>query len=36
MYADIIATRGNPLEDARALKQVSFVMKNGRVHKHDR
>jgi imidazolonepropionase-like amidohydrolase len=27
--ADIIATRGNPLEKIDALKQVSFVMKNG-------
>ena len=36
MYADIIATRGDPLEDARALKRVTFVMKDGRVHKQDR
>jgi imidazolonepropionase-like amidohydrolase len=35
MYADLIATRGNPLEDVRALKRVTFVMKNGRVHKRD-
>jgi imidazolonepropionase-like amidohydrolase len=33
MAADIIATAGNPLEDIRALKQVEFVMKNGRVVK---
>ena len=31
--ADIIATNTNPLDDIRALKQVSFVMKDGRVFK---
>jgi imidazolonepropionase-like amidohydrolase len=31
--ADIIATTINPLDDIRALKQVSFVMKDGRVFK---
>ncbi len=31
LAADIIATSGNPLENAAALKQVMFVMKNGRV-----
>jgi imidazolonepropionase-like amidohydrolase len=31
LAADIIATSGNPLENASALKQVMFVMKNGRV-----
>ena len=29
MAADIIATEGNPLNDASALKKVVFVMKNG-------
>ncbi|HYR85654.1 MAG TPA: amidohydrolase family protein [Terriglobia bacterium] len=29
LVADIIATRENPLENISALKQVSFVMKNG-------
>ena len=29
MAADIIATAGNPLDDANALKKVLFVMKNG-------
>ena len=29
--ADVIATRANPLEDIQALKQVGFVMKDGRV-----
>ena len=33
MAADIIATTGNPLVDIRALKRVSFVMKNGRIVK---
>src|SRR3712207_9412844 len=36
MYADIIATRGNPLEDINALKQVSFVMKYGAVVKEEK
>jgi imidazolonepropionase-like amidohydrolase len=31
--ADIIATAENPLENLLTLKQVSFVMKNGRVFK---
>jgi imidazolonepropionase-like amidohydrolase len=31
LAADIIATTGNPLDDAQALKHVAFVMKNGRV-----
>jgi imidazolonepropionase-like amidohydrolase len=31
LYADLIATDGNPLEDPRALKRVVFVMKEGRV-----
>jgi len=30
-FADLIATPGNPLEDIQALKQVSFVMHNGKV-----
>jgi imidazolonepropionase-like amidohydrolase len=33
MAADIIAMSGNPLEDVRTLKKVSFVMKNGAVLK---
>ena len=33
--ADIIATRGNPLEDIRALEAVGFVMKAGRMFKRD-
>lgn len=31
--ADIIAVRGNPLENIRAMEDVEFVMKGGRVYK---
>jgi imidazolonepropionase-like amidohydrolase len=33
MLADLIAVRGNPLEDIRTLEAVSFVMKGGVVYK---
>jgi len=33
MAADLIATPGNPLEDITTLKQVTFVMKDGKVVK---
>jgi imidazolonepropionase-like amidohydrolase len=33
--ADIIATADNPLEDINALRDVQFVMKNGKVFKRD-
>ena len=33
LAADIIATPGNPFEDIRALNDVTFVMKDGRVFK---
>jgi imidazolonepropionase-like amidohydrolase len=33
MAADIVAVRGNPLEDPSALQDVIFVMKDGRVIK---
>ena len=36
LAADIIAMPGNPLDDIMALKNVSFVMKNGAVFRHDR
>jgi imidazolonepropionase-like amidohydrolase len=31
--ADLIAVRGNPLEDVRVLQQVPWVMKGGEVVK---
>ena len=33
MYADIIATPENPLDNIRTLQQVSFVMKDGNIFK---
>lgn len=33
--ADIIAVRGNPLQDVELLKNVGFVMKDGVVYKRD-
>lgn len=36
MFADIIATPENPLDNIQTLKQVSFVMKNGEVFKHSK
>jgi imidazolonepropionase-like amidohydrolase len=33
-YADIIATRGDPLADIDQLQHVDFVMKGGKVIKH--
>jgi imidazolonepropionase-like amidohydrolase len=33
--ADIIATRENPLDTVSALRSVHFVMKDGRVAKHE-
>ena len=32
-FADIIAVDSNPLDDVRALEDVDFVMKNGKVYK---
>jgi imidazolonepropionase-like amidohydrolase len=34
-FADLIAVPGNPLDDVEALKQVQFVMKDGKVFKRD-
>jgi imidazolonepropionase-like amidohydrolase len=34
--ADLIATPGNALEDIQALRRVMFVMKDGKVIRHDR
>jgi len=33
--ADIIAVRGDPLQNVRLLEDVRFVMKEGRVYKQD-
>jgi imidazolonepropionase-like amidohydrolase len=35
MMADLIAVRGNPLENIDALRDVRFVLKDGRVFKRD-
>ena len=36
MAADLIAVPGNPLSDINVLKRVSFVMRNGVLHRHDK
>jgi imidazolonepropionase-like amidohydrolase len=36
LAADLVGMRGNPMEDPRALTNIDFVMKDGRVHRHDR
>ncbi|MCH7409795.1 amidohydrolase family protein [Belliella sp. DSM 111904] len=35
MFADIIAVDGNPESDIHVMKDVAFVMKGGKVYKHD-
>ena len=32
-YADVIAVKGNPIEDITLLENIGFVMKNGKVYK---
>ena len=34
-FADVIAVDGNPLEDARVMMRVKFVMKDGKVYRND-
>ena len=34
-YADLVAVRGNPLDDIHVLEHVRFVMKGGRVVRND-
>jgi imidazolonepropionase-like amidohydrolase len=34
-YADVIASTGDPLNDVKALENVQFVMKDGRVFRND-
>lgn len=34
-FADIIATREDPLKEISALEHVGFVMKNGKIHKRE-
>ena len=36
LSADIIATPDNPLDNIQTLKQVNFVMKNGKVYRYDK
>jgi imidazolonepropionase-like amidohydrolase len=35
LLADIIAVEGNPIEDIKLVKKVSFVMKDGKVYKQN-
>jgi imidazolonepropionase-like amidohydrolase len=34
-YADIVAVFGDPLQDVNVMKQVKFVMKDGKVYKNE-
>jgi imidazolonepropionase-like amidohydrolase len=35
-YADLVATKGDPLADVKELQRVTFVMKGGIVYRNDR
>jgi imidazolonepropionase-like amidohydrolase len=35
LLADIVGVPGDPLDDIGVTEQVRFVMKGGKVHRHD-